>query len=80
MIEGGGGRGLPTIEEPTFRGRVLDLAKIGVGRQDTGESGAEPLRMFLRGGATGALITPGSPFGGNAGGLTAGTSPIAFLP
>ena len=79
MIEGGGGRGLPTMEEPTFRGSVLDLVKIGVGRQDTGESGAEPLRMFLRGGATGALITPGSPFGGNAGGLT-GTSPIAFLP
>ena len=61
---GGGGKGRPTME-PAFLGRVLDrVAKCdwcGV----TGESGAEPLRRFFRGGATG--VATASPLGGRGG-------------
>ena len=68
---GGGGKGRPTIEAD-FLGNVLD--RDGSGRlfsllriKVTGESGAEPLRMFFLGGATG--VATASPLGGKAGGL-----------
>ena len=69
---GGGGRGRPTME-PILRGRVLDLVRLlGMGRSwrvlvMTGESGADPLRRFFLGGATG--VTVSVPLGGK-GGLT----------
>ena len=41
-----------------------------------GESGVDPFRMFLLGGATGAEA---SPFGGNGGRMGAGCSVMAFI-
>ena len=42
-----------------------------------GESGVEPFRTFLLGGATGALKVEASAFGGSGGRKTAGCSIIA---
>lgn len=57
--------------EPIFLGKVLDLVRLGIGRSwrmVTGESGAEPLRKFFLGGATGTTVSLA--LGGNKGGLT----------
>ena len=73
MDGGGGGKGRPTID-PIFLGSVLDRVRLGIGRGwscrmvvMTGESGADPLRKFFLGGATG--VTASVALGGK-GGLT----------